>query len=226
MGRKKGFNITKEKLYNLYWKKGLNLRQIAKKYNVSRHPIWIKMIEYKIRRKTRSECRLGKQGIYSKKTIEKMSNTKKQPGHIKRFNEIMSRPEIREKRRIGNIGKHKGEKNPNWQGGVSFEPYGQDFNIKLKEKIRKRDNYECQECHKKQEELKRKLDVHHIDYNKKNNNHLNLISLCQKCHLKTNGNRKHWKRYFQMQIFIKECSNPENLLIFNENKQLIGLEKI
>ena len=118
------------------------------------------------------------------------------------------------------------EKHHNWKGGISFEPYGLEFNNELKEKIRERDNYECQECHIKQEELKKKLNVHHIDYNKKNNNPLNLIALCPKCHLKTNYNRKHWKRYFQMQMFIREFFNPENILIFNENKQLIGLEKI
>ena len=121
--------------------------------------------------------------------------------------------------------KIKGEKNPNWQGGISFEPYGKEFNLELKEKIRTRDNYTCQECEKKQEELNRLLDVHHIDYNKKNNSSLNLISLCIKCHSKTNRNRKHWKRYLQMKIFIKEFFNPENLLVF-ENKQLIGMGRI
>ncbi len=224
-GRQK-INITKIELYDLYWKEELNLSKIANKYNCTKQTIWSKMKQYKIRRRTRTEYRLGKHGIYSKKTIEKMRKTKKKPENIKRFNELMSKPEIIEKRIKKLKGKNKGEKNWNWQGGVSFEPYGQEFNKELKEKIRKRDNYECQECSIKQEELKRKLDAHHIDYNKKNNNPLNLISLCQKCHLKTNGNRKHWKRYFQMQMFIREFFNPENILIFNENKQLIGLEKI
>ncbi len=122
-------------------------------------------------------------------------------------------------------GLNAGDKNPAWLDGRSFEPYSPEFNNQLKEKIRERDNYECQECHKKQEELNEKLSVHHIDYNKKNNNPLNLISLCRKCHTKTSFNRKHWKRYFQMQMFIKEFFNPENILIFNENKQLIGLDK-
>ena len=48
---------------------------------------------------------------------------------------------------------------------------------------------------------------------------------CRKCHSKTNFNRNHWTRFFQMQIFIKEFFNPENILIFNEKKQLIGLDK-
>lgn len=119
-----------------------------------------------------------------------------------------------------------GKNNPLWQDGKSFEPYGIEFNKELKGKIRKRDNCVCQECGRTQKELKRLLNVHHIDYNKQNNSPLNLISLCLKCHMKTNHNRKHWKQYFQMKMFMKELFNPENLLIFNENKQLIGIKNI
>ena len=126
----------------------------------------------------------------------------------------------------GNGEKIKGEKNPAWLGGKSFEPYGIEFNQELKELIRKRDNYTCQECGKTQKQLKRKLSIHHIDYDKKNNSKLNLISLCLKCHLKTNTDRKHWKRHFQNIMVLREIFNPENLLIFNENKQLIGMERI
>ncbi|NQU99405.1 MAG: HNH endonuclease [Parcubacteria group bacterium] len=45
-------------------------------------------------------------------------------------------------------------------------------------------------------ENKEKLSIHHIDYNKQNNNPNNLISLCRKCHVKTNFNRNYWKYYF------------------------------
>ena len=48
--------------------------------------------------------------------------------------------------------------------------------------------------------IKRKLDVHHIDYDKKNNDPKNLISLCRKCHMKTNKNRKYWTKYFQNKL--------------------------
>lgn len=88
------------------------------------------------------------------------------------------------------------ENNPAWKGGKSFEPYGKDFNSKLKEQIKKRDNYICQGCRICQDKFYRKLDIHHIDYNKKNNNPNNLISLCHDCHLKTNGNRVDWRNYF------------------------------
>ena len=36
----------------------------------------------------------------------------------------------------------------------------------------------------------RELDVHHIDYDKKNSNHDNLVSLCHSCHMKTNVEKK------------------------------------
>lgn len=88
----------------------------------------------------------------------------------------------------------KGKNNPNWNNGSSFEEYGKEFDTRLKEKIRKRDNLICQNCGGKQ--LKRKLDIHHIDYNKKNNNENNLISLCHKCHMQTNHRRKYWQQYF------------------------------
>ena len=97
----------------------------------------------------------------------------------------------------------KGEEHYNWQGGKSFEPYGLAFNKELKEAIRARDGHRCQECFKHESELftkkgkSKKLACHHIDYNKQNNTPSNLISLCQKCHCKTNFKRKDWTKYLQ-----------------------------
>jgi len=39
--------------------------------------------------------------------------------------------------------------------------------------------------------------IHHIDYNKFNCESSNLITLCLKCHLSTNGNRDYWYAYFR-----------------------------
>ncbi len=96
---------------------------------------------------------------------------------------------------------------PNWQGGKSFELYGEDFNEILKEQIRQRDNYQCQECGYFQKDLGYKLPVHHIDYNKKNNNPMNLISLCKSCHTQTNFDRDDWINYFK-QGNRNELSTP------------------
>lgn len=117
--------------------------------------------------------------------------------------------EIRKKIGLGNKGKkysnetkqkmseaHKGEKSYLWRGGISFEKYGFDWTDDLKESIRKRDKYICQECGIFQDKLNKRLDVHHIDYNKYNLNHKNLISLCKSCHMKTNNNREYWIDHF------------------------------
>ncbi len=73
------------------------------------------------------------------------------------------------------------EKNPKWKGGIKYEKYGFDFNEELKVLVRKRDNFTCQICKKRQ--IKPKLDVHHKDENKKNNSPNNLISFCHYCHI-------------------------------------------
>ena len=100
-----------------------------------------------------------------------------------------------------------GKNNSNWQNGKSFESYGLEFNNELREQIRKRDDYICQECGMIQEECISKynkvLSVHHIDYDKKNNKSENLISLCVSCHMKTNFGRKDWIKYFR-KIIDKE----------------------
>lgn len=90
-----------------------------------------------------------------------------------------------------------------YKGGISFEKYGQDWTEDLKDSIRKRDNHVCQMegCGIHQDELEQLLDVHHIDYNKKNCNPKNLISFCRKCHIKTNHNREHWLKYFNNKLY-------------------------
>ena len=93
-----------------------------------------------------------------------------------------------------------GNLNSQWMGGISFEPYLPEFNNQLKEQIRKRDDYTCQECNHTQEQLGYKVPIHHIDYNKKNNNPDNLISLCRGCHAQTNFDRNGWKDYFKQKV--------------------------
>jgi hypothetical protein len=85
---------------------------------------------------------------------------------------------------------HKGERSYNWMNGKSFEPYGLEFNKDLKKVIRTRDRFTCFICKKVG------FCVHHIDYNKKNNNPSNLITLCRKCHCATNYNRENWIKLF------------------------------
>lgn len=104
--------------------------------------------------------------------------------------------ETKEKMRKDKVG----EQNPSWIDGRSFEPYTSQFNKEIKELIRQRDNYQCQKCGMPECEGDRKLDIHHIDYNKKNCKSSNLISLCRRCNGKVNCNREYWEKYFRIKI--------------------------
>lgn len=70
------------------------------------------------------------------------------------------------------------------------------FTESLKEKIRKRDNRTCQLCGKSEANNAR-LDVHHINYQKSDDQESNLISLCHSCHSSTHHKRGYWMQYFQ-----------------------------
>ena len=104
-----------------------------------------------------------------------------------------SRHTEKSKRLIGDANQC-GELARNWQGGLSFEPYSVDWTETLKRSIRERDNYICQLCNQYGNA------VHHIDYNKKNCNPSNLITLCIRCNSRVNAKREYWTRYFQEKL--------------------------
>jgi len=89
----------------------------------------------------------------------------------------------------------RGDKHPNWQGGISFDPYCPKFNNSLKEQIRDRDNRICQNCDKTELENKRKLTCHHVHYDKPNC-YPDLICLCLSCNSIVNSNRNYWEEHF------------------------------
>jgi len=97
-----------------------------------------------------------------------------------------------------------GSKNHCFIDGRSYELYPQEFNKTLKDSIRKRDNYECQNCGMTEEEhlivMGRVLEVHHIDYDKKNCQEYNLITTCQQCNTRANHNRNYWQKIYQEKI--------------------------
>ncbi|KKL79162.1 hypothetical protein LCGC14_2017620 [marine sediment metagenome] len=136
-----------------------------------------------------------------KKMPPKKEETKKKLSEAHKGKKLSeeTKQKIREINRGSAWGFKKGDKHPSWKGGKSFEPYGIKFNEELKEQIRKRDNYRCQECGIRQDELighNKKLDTHHIDYDKRNNIPENLISLCNSCHAQTGFKREDWIIYF------------------------------
>lgn len=99
-----------------------------------------------------------------------------------------------------------GEGNSNWQEGIGKLPYEWRFNTRLKRKIKERDGFKCKLCGKNAKEIKKRrgcgLAVHHIDYNKQNNEESNLITLCHHCHGFTHYNREEWKK--ELSSLLKE----------------------
>ena len=90
------------------------------------------------------------------------------------------------------------DKHPNWRGGLSFGKYCFEWTRNLKKFIKERDGYKCLNpvCFKNS----KKLDVHHIDYNKKNCNPDNLITLCTSCNAKANYDRPWYKEWYSLII--------------------------
>jgi hypothetical protein len=86
--------------------------------------------------------------------------------------------------------------------GIPYEnaEYPSEFTDELKESIRKRDNYKCQNCGITEEEhlivLGKVLHIHHVDYDKKNCNKNNLLTLCNQCNIRANSNRDYWIKIY------------------------------
>jgi len=85
---------------------------------------------------------------------------------------------------------YKGEKCPNWRGGVTSETIkrcSELFWKKLRKMVYQRDNFTCQKCGKHEG----KLQCHHIVPFRINedNSMNNLITLCIACHRKSDWNK-------------------------------------
>lgn len=169
-----------------------------------------------IKNRTIEKIKMANNEMYKNrigKTFEELYGTEKALRiHNKRLGKLSE-----ERKGSGNpmFGK-KLEQAGNWHGGLSFEPYGIEFNDKLRKQIRARDKvciiceiskeYKKQEIESQDLELWQKtvlklnleqrqtaLHIHHIDYNKTNNQPSNLIALCANHHLMTNSNRIKWQ---------------------------------
>jgi DNA-directed RNA polymerase subunit RPC12/RpoP len=113
-----------------------------------------------------------------------------------------------------NKGRFAGKKCHLYIHGKGYESYPIEFKESLKYSIRIRDSFTCQneKCNLTEEEhmiiYGKKLDIHHIDYNKQNCKEENLISLCRKCNNLVNKNRIKWIKYFKKIIGEKyaRCS--------------------
>jgi len=200
-------NFETKEATNLY-KQGKSCNDIAKILGCSHSAIWRRLSPLSILR-DKSSSTVGKKP--SQQALKNM-----QIAQQKRFSDPKERVRMQGKNNYFYGRKHKpksirimkeklskllsGKNNPQWRGGLSFEPYGTEFNKKLKQSIRQRDNFQCQECAKSQIHLKYKLLIHHIDYDKKNCSTNNLITLCVSCNAKANFNRDYWEKFYKQLI--------------------------
>ena len=96
-----------------------------------------------------------------------------------------------------------GEKASQWKGGISFLPYCIKFDDDLKERVRDFFDRKCYVCGKNEIENGRKLDVHHVNYNKMvccNDVKPLFVPLCKSCHSKTHGDREFWEEFFTVSL--------------------------
>jgi len=94
-----------------------------------------------------------------------------------------------------------GEGNHQWKGGVSYEPYCEVWKDKeYKNDIKERDGNICLNpyCDSK---YPNDLTIHHIDYDKKNCEPRNLITLCRVCNIKANKDRRWHKTWYKAILF-------------------------
>ena len=159
----------------------------------------------------------GRVGVYSDEALEKMSKAKLgKPSNSKgKPRSEESKKKISEAKK-GTVAHHKCKGVP-WstarrkayeQGAAKrtskskYTSKGKEYCdgwIELRKKVYQRDKWVCQECGTHcHNSTKRKIQCHPIDYDVKNNDLSNLITLCASCHGRTNGNRSDWIAYFEI----------------------------
>lgn len=223
----KKIKVDKKLLYQLYVLEKRGLITTAKIMNLTYSTVRLRVIEYGWL-KTKHEALMGHK--IDKKTKKKISQSL--IGHIP-WNKGLTIKDLRVRKNIESANKSKNwkrivelgqkyrfqkgqipwnknkpfmvlEKNPNWKGGKSFEPYHWIFNQRVKTVIKQRDGYICKNCGISQNEslfkFNKGLHIHHIDFNKNNNKFNNLITVCTVCNSKANFNRDYWTNYYRRML--------------------------
>jgi hypothetical protein len=106
--------------------------------------------------------------------------------------------------------KYCGPLNSRWKGGISDEGYCDLWKDKeYKKEIKKRDFNTClnPECSKKCN----KIVIHHINYDKKDCNPLNLITICSSCNSKANSDRE-WHKAWYNAILYRRTYNEQKTI--------------
>lgn len=215
--------INKKNLYKLYIIKKLTMQEIANKLGRCRAGIFKLLKKFKIQTRDRGQHKRWNKDLRG----YKLPGAGFKKGHIPWNKGLTKENNISlatmAKNRLGKnhwlYGKEPWNKHRPWSKevksklslshggtGIPYQntEYGSEFDNALKEQIRFRDQYKCRMCGCSQLENGKQLDVHHVDYNKNHNIQKNLISLCMKCHRKTNSNREYWKQYFYLDVVVND----------------------
>lgn len=107
----------------------------------------------------------------------------------------------------------RGEQHPRWRGGTK-EGYAPEWGNRLRESIRNRDGRRCQYPDCDYDDTRagaEKLQVHHINGDKKNCKEYNLISLCRSHHIKVEWDNRGWDEYFYQLTGDYEYENSVGL---------------
>jgi hypothetical protein len=167
------------------------------------------------------------------KTRQKMANAKKNMSKEQR--EKIALKQTGKKQSIESIMKRSGKNCHFWKGGISFEPYCTKWTKELRERIRAFFEYRCICCGKLQNELKRKLSCHHVEYSKSaccDGKPVHFAAMCMKHHNMTNKDRERWenmlhriideiyngKSYYTKEEYKKICINPVEQVQHDEQK--------
>lgn len=183
----------------------MSYRMVSKKYNIDHKTVrnWVirsgnkirtKEEAFKLESKRTKGQRRSPKSEFKKGRITWNKNTKGimkvNKGSFKKGEHQSSNTEFK-----------KGKYHPSYIDGRSHEKYPQEFNNKLRKQIRERDKFICQNCTMVEKEhvaiYGRVLEIHHINYNRKNCYADNLITLCKQCNMWANKNREYWKEYYK-----------------------------
>ena len=137
-------------------------------------------------------------------------NTKEHNNKISESLKNKPKPEIVCKKiSQSRLGKCRGEKNPNWNGGSSQNGYCYKNNVRRHRAVSRFYGYRCICCGKHESEnitakgKQKRLSIHHVDHNREqgcNGIPFNLVPLCLKCHALELHNQEAYKKYINHTI--------------------------
>lgn len=201
MNTKKQKRISEEvkKSGALDYLNGMSYREVAAKYGVDHKVVmrWVKRSGHKSRIREEANRLMSIKTKGQRRSIGTEFKAGELPWNTGTKG-VMKRNRTSFKK-----GEHFSEKTE-FKGLGIKQKYPKEFNRALKERIKERDNYACQNCGISQYQyllLKgRKLSVHHIDFNKSHSEDANLITLCKECHSLVHIYGESWQNIFELAV--------------------------